>query len=456
VLLAGVAVLMATGFQGISDDDAARTLIAWDFARDPSIDPTRSSWLPLHPMLVGAALALTRELWWTPRLVSLAGAVGAVCAAAALTRQSGAGPRAAAMAALAGVTFPWSTFCAWAPAVPEMPCTALLLAGVAVAMRENGEAPSLPRALAAGTLLSLACGHRYEAWFAGTGVLAAAGLRWRRSPRAIAALALGLAMVPFAWLWINHARSGDALDFVTRVTRYRAAHEALPPLPGRFARYPLLLLRHSGALALIALYGVVRLPRRVALPVGAAAGVVAWLVLTDVRGGGATHHVARSLLPAAWMLAVAAAATLDELWRAKARLRPALVVVGLLALGQQAAGLVDVPREVAMETIAAGRIVSAMVRDGRCFVVEAGRLDFLWLELASGVPERAVADRAFGGPAPVARELEARARPCGAAAVHSEGAASVLQSVGFREASRHGAWRVLRRDGSSPARVHPP
>ena len=37
-------------------DDAARTLIAWDFVRAPSIDPTRSSWLPVHTYLLGGVL----------------------------------------------------------------------------------------------------------------------------------------------------------------------------------------------------------------------------------------------------------------------------------------------------------------------------------------------------------------------------------------------------------------
>src|SRR6187549_3442459 len=79
-------VLQRVGFIGISDDDAARTLIAWDFARAPSLDATRSSWLPVHTYLLGALLAVSREIWWTPRVLSLLSAFGAGCGAYGLAR----------------------------------------------------------------------------------------------------------------------------------------------------------------------------------------------------------------------------------------------------------------------------------------------------------------------------------------------------------------------------------
>ena len=76
ILLAGsVDLLLHQGFVGLSDDDAARSLIAWDWARAPSLDPTRSSWLPVHTYLVGSTLRLFPSLLVTPRAVSLAAGI---------------------------------------------------------------------------------------------------------------------------------------------------------------------------------------------------------------------------------------------------------------------------------------------------------------------------------------------------------------------------------------------
>jgi hypothetical protein len=333
-------------------------------------------------------------------------------------------------------------FCAAAPGVPEMPCTALLLAGVALAFGTE-LAPSVPRALSAGLLLSLACGHRYEAWFASTGVVAAAALLWRRSPRALCALVGGVAVMPLAWLLINHARSGDALDFVHRVVRYRVAFETLPPMATRLARYPRLLLEHAGVLTLLALCGPLLVGRRVLGVLAAAGGVLGWLVLTEVRGGGATHHVARSLLPAVWLLAAVAAPTLGALWQRAGRARPLVALLALVAVVQPARGLREVPLDIAPDTLAAGRALAAHTRQGTRFLVETARSDFLWLELASAAPERAQPDRPYGGPPPSPAQLLERARACSVAAVHSAEAQAVLVRAGWRPLATHGAWSLL-------------
>lgn len=445
VVIVRVALVHQAGFVGISDDDAARTLIAWQFARTPSIDPTRSSWLPVHSYLLGAALALTHELQWTPRVLSLFGALATALIALGIARRLGASPCWAALGSIAALAFPWSAWCAWAAGVPEMPCTALTLAGVALAMDALARSSRPLCWWLAGTILSLACGHRYEAWFASAGVLVAIVTLQleRRSWREPAALGAGIALVPLFWLAINHVRSGNALDFVSRVMAYRAAHEVLPPFSVRLVRYPTLLLFHSGAATLIALAGVRWLPRTAVIPLAAAGAVVAGLVFTDVRGGGATHHIARSLLPSVWLIAPVAFSTLGRWWSTHTRRRAVVAAATVVCGMQSSAGSTQVPRDVQPETLAAGRAVITVSTPETCYFVETGRLDFLWLELASGAPERAVPDRPYGAPPPVPGRWPFGASRCTAAAVHSDTARAMLQNRGWHDVSQHGPWRVM-------------
>ncbi|MBW2459757.1 MAG: hypothetical protein JRI68_35025, partial [Deltaproteobacteria bacterium] len=55
--LVGAVVLMG-GFRAVSDDDFARVVLAQQWAFDPQLDPTGTSWLPLPFWLYGGVMTV--------------------------------------------------------------------------------------------------------------------------------------------------------------------------------------------------------------------------------------------------------------------------------------------------------------------------------------------------------------------------------------------------------------
>lgn len=417
-------VARAWGFVGVSNDDASRALIAWDFARAPSLDPTRSSWLPAHTWVVGAAMSLARSPLRAPYAVSFAATAAAVWLAVRASVQRGASRAGAWGAAALLLAWRWSAWSGAAGCVPEMPTAALLL-GAAVALGGG-------RTVLAGALAALACGHRYEAWFALAGMCL--GVAWEtRDRRALRFALVGLTM-PALWLAINHARVGDALDFVRRVEAFRAREGAQP---AGALRYPFVLAGELPHVVALAAAGVIAARRADATALGAL-GVLAGLVLGDARGGGPTHHAARALLAGAWLLAPSVARGIDAL---RGRWRLALVGVFAAALWR-APRAREVEGFVARDAVAAGDALRA----GRGpWLIEGARQDHLWVMLRSGRPEDAVRDRAYGADAPSEAERARWAARGGLAAASSEGALNALRERGFRvPRGAVGAWRVAR------------
>ncbi len=435
LLVVAVFSLRAWSFTGISNDDASRALIAWDFSRAPSLDPTRSSWLPVHTYTLGAIFTVWREPDAAPRAVSLVAAIACVVLAARLARDLGA-RRVATLAALAiTVSWRWTLLPAASGAVPEMPCAAWFLGAIVLLQRGR---PAL-----AGACLSLACGHRYEAWFGGAALVANELVS--RRPGAWR-FALTASVMPLAWLAINHARAGDALDFVHRVEAFRRAEGPLPPWLTRALREPLLLVTELPLLALAASRGLVgaqlpdrdvTLTRRLAF---AAFAMLALVTLGDIRGGGPTHHPARALTLLAWTLTPLAALGLSSI---TSRAWTLVAVTLSLFIGTPRAR--EIHDGVSRDAVCAGDAVrrARVTRSGPWFV-EFARQDALWVEVRSGAPERALPDRAFGAPsADPSRSVTRSGAPVAAAS--SEATRESLRQSGYALSARCGAWSVWTR-----------
>ncbi len=515
-LCAWAAYVYTAGFVGISNDDASRALIAWDFARAPSLDPTRSSWLPVHTYITGAALRVFPWLDVTPRVLSALSALVALLAGARLTTRAGVRSFALAIVLVACVSWRWSVMTSAAGAVPEMPCVALVVVALWALGRERATVGSR---LLAGVSLALACGHRYEAWCAAFALVAVElylareekGLR-----RGAAVLAVAAMVVPVAWLVINHARSGDALDFAKRVVAWRRAEGPLASVPERIVHYPWLAVRELplwwplAALGARSLWGAsadVTSPRAAAQPLsrqgegpstltggsppvrhpsplspsgegargnggevtrtpstagggtralvlrcaGVALAVLAFLVYGEVRGGGPTHHHARTLLLVAWALVPLVAAGVDGLVSAVEKRRGRVVAVVLCAamMAWTRPRRDDWEGGVPADAVAAGdRVAMLLARESARarWYVELDRLDFLWVELRSGAPERANPDRVYGRPAPGESERVERARAVHVAAVSTRESEQALQRAGFVVDARRGGWVILRRE----------
>lgn len=439
-LSAAVFALWRTGFVGLSNDDAARTLIAWNQSHAPTLDPTRSSWLPAHSWILALALRLHPDLLHTPRAVSFLSALFACGFAARLIRHTPPLSQFVTLFALA--LWPSSALCAASGGVPEMPCVALTLGALCLL----SESSTVASAALAGLALSLAEGHRYEAWWASAAIVVAYAID-RRARRPTLALALCALLAPLFWVALNAHRHGDPLEFVHRVEAFRLREGPLPPLLARALRYPRIVAREAPFLALLALLGARhawRTDRRnLALRTLPALAVFAMLTLGDARGGGPTHHAARALLLPLWMLSPLVAQGLSSLtarhpWR-YALLAPLLALQLRVHLGRESS--------VEASTVRAGALVRATLDRGpnAPWLVALDRQDFLWIELLSAAPDRALPDRAYGASAPTPDALSAIARRAQAACVSDARTEQTLLGIGFSVVGREGGWAVLRR-----------
>ncbi|HEU4538951.1 MAG TPA: glycosyltransferase family 39 protein, partial [Polyangiaceae bacterium] len=305
--LAAAAIVLALGFEAVSDDDYARALIAQRFARAPRLDPSGSSWLPFPFWVMGALMRAFGPSLAVARASALGWAAASGLLLWAAGRRAGLSPAAAALGALAPLTAPAIAPLA-AAHVPELPTAALATYGVATACGGRG------RALVGGGLaLAAACLSRYEAWPLALYAALALGARARHErARGPAAIAASLAVAgPLAWLGWNHLAHGDALWFARRVAFYHA-NVARPPgaVAGALGGYPLALVREAPGLVLAAFVVLLagrEARRRWGLPLGAGLALLVALSAAEARGGAPTHHPERALLACWCLLGVAVA-----------------------------------------------------------------------------------------------------------------------------------------------------
>lgn len=291
------ALVLATGFRAVSDDDYARIVIAQRFAETPSLDPSGTSWLPLPFWAYGTAFALFGNGLDVARVTALLFGVAAVFAVYVAARWFGASGAGAMLAALGASLFSWS---AWlgASALPEAPTAGLVVLGIAAVSSAD------PRRRVAGACaLALACFSRYEAWPVAVVFCVLTAVDARRSRawgRAVPAFA---AVLPIA-LWLAHGvvRHDDALFFWKRVASYKQALGAGAPTAPWLEPF-VALGAHAALFAVMAFslayHWKIRGEPLAPLSRGfvCAAALVVFLVAGSVSGAAPTHHAARALLP---------------------------------------------------------------------------------------------------------------------------------------------------------------
>lgn len=339
VKLGTSALVLASGFRALSDDDYSRIVIAQRFAEAPTLDPSGTSWLPVPFWVYGATFALFGSDLAVARAVALALGVVSVLLVWAAAQLFGAARLGALIGALLAAAFPYS---AWlgAATVPEAPTAGLIVFATATLSRAE------PKVRLAGALaLATACFSRYEAWpvalvFALLNTLDA----WKGRERTLFVASL-LALGSIG-LWVLHGVfvHDDAFFFVTRVTAYRAAlgGEPLPWLE-RALSYPLALVRFEPELVVLAALALIFAKpaeraryRRAWLLFGS---LLAFTVVGELRGGTPTHHEERVLLSLWFGLAVIAGdlGSLALAQFSRACRAFALAGVSLLAVGALAA-----------------------------------------------------------------------------------------------------------------------
>ncbi len=415
IKIAASALVLATGFRAVSDDDFARVVLAEAWAHAPRLDPSGTSWLPFPFWLQGTVLAIAGRSLDVARATSLViGVVSALVvylAARWITRDA----RAALAGAVLAAIFPWSARLGVAT-VPELPTAALTLLALASLVPRDGERPLGSRRLVGALALLAATLSRYEPWpiAAGFALLSLADARRAVTtdrPRLLAAAALAVTG-PAAWIAWNHRAHGEALHFLTRVAAYKKALGAGTDESAltRFLAYPVALVREEpelfAALAvLFALAWIARLPAlrprlaRFARPLILALAQIAALSLAMVKDGAPTHHPERAVL-VAMLLAALIAGDLAAALLASPRARVAAVASTVAAV--VVAALMIRPRITADETftpraheVAIGRAARARAAPGERVLVEVVDYGHLAIVAALGRPEDAVLDRSI-------------------------------------------------------------
>ncbi|MDI1433199.1 glycosyltransferase family 39 protein [Polyangium sorediatum] len=442
VKVIAAAIVIATGFRAVSDDDFARVVIAQDFAHAPKLDPTGTSWLPFPFWVTGAAMLGAGRTLLVARVTAFVlGVLSAVLVALAAERLA-KNRTAALLGAVLAAVFPWSARLGVAT-VPELPTAALALFAMASLV-----GPREPRARLFGGLALLgATLSRYDVWPIAAAFAALTGLDALRDrersakDRALFILAAALSLLgPFLWVLWNHFTRGNAFDSLDRVAAYRRALGGdADALLARLFAYPLAMARHEPELfsALAVLLALAALPslraaaretlRPYARPVALALFQLVALSAALVKDGAPTHHPERAVLVGLLLCALVVgdlAATLLPRASRQARLGAATAAVALLVFSlvivrRWFRGEDFVPRT---DEVAIGDAARALVPPDERVLVEVRDYGHFAITAALGRPEDVILDRdldprkpasasTFDAPDALPRRLdEARAR----------------------------------------------
>ncbi|HEV3188871.1 MAG TPA: hypothetical protein VGY54_00165 [Polyangiaceae bacterium] len=308
------------GFDHVSDDDYARTVVAEQFAQVPRLDPSGTSWLPLPFWIVGATMRLAGRSLAVARMTAIALGTASVALPFAAMRAAGVERASALIAAGIAMALPWDAWLGVAT-VPEAWTGALIAAAVI------GMATDRARPWAAATLFGASL-SRYEAWPACAALAALCILRafQGRAPRRELACALVAMAGPVLWMGWNLHAHGSALHFLARVSSFRRSLGAQDlSLEDKLLGYPRALVQATPEAAALGAWGILgyvasaHLRARWRWAAASALTIAVFLVAGDLGDGAPTHHPERALSPVWWILIAlgidAAAVTLAAIMR---------------------------------------------------------------------------------------------------------------------------------------------
>jgi hypothetical protein len=368
--------VLALGFDHVSDDDYARVTIAQSFAVSPRLDPSGTSWLPFPFWALGSVMIAVGRSLAVARVASIAFASLAVGALYVALRAAGIRRTRAILGVAFATLSPWSLWLG-AATVPES-FTASFMAAAAIGLgsRDVQDRPSLWLTVGLASGLLAACLSRYEAWPVAAVLALALARRALRTPReapasarARAASLVVTALVaagPLVWMaWNLHAH-GDALHFFARVSRFkRALGEGSTDTLAALLLYPRLLatMRPDVLLAAVVAALIVartesstraQVARRWLVPLLCAAAQLLFLAYGNARDGAPAHHSERALLGVVFITsAFAADVVAGAAGAALARSRPRAALGALALVGSwlatTALGLRDIPGTTAGE-----------------------------------------------------------------------------------------------------------
>jgi hypothetical protein len=314
------AVVLATGFVAVSDDDFSRVVIAERFAVAPSLDPSGTSWLPLPFIILGTKMLFLGRSLGVARLVAIGESAFALLLLYRGARNLSLGPKAAFAGVVLAAAIPTAARLG-VSFQPEALTAGLLLYAASTLSKRGRERLFGGLALGAATLC------RYEPWPAALVFAAYCALDARsaaKEPEAtdpkLFVVGAVAALMPGA-LWMLHGVSahGSALFFLKRVSAYRQALGGSESTLASLAAYPVALVRSEPGLVIAAVLVLAVAARRarttlsqLSRPLAMLASLFLFLVAGRLLGGAPTHHDERPLLSILWGLAIVIPGVLFE------------------------------------------------------------------------------------------------------------------------------------------------
>ena len=384
------AVVLLGGFTAVSDDDFARVVHAQQWALEPRLDPTSTSWLPLPFWVYGSAMKLFGPSLAVARSTAFILGVASALLIYAAARLLLTDRRDAVLGAVLAALLPWSARLGVAT-VPELPTAALALFAVATLVKTERRV----RWLGAAALFA-ACLSRYEPWPIAA-IFAAMSLWDARRDKRLAGPAFAAVVGPLAWVAHNAVTHGSAFHFLASVRAYQQAVSTTA------VSYPAALLREEPEICVVGAALLVSAMVRRSLPTSlsrvsvALGGMLATLTIAALPGGAPTHHAGRVLLVVWLAMAIYVGAGVRAALRDRRRHWFALLVLAVLPMGQvilrpwyaRLDGFIDRSAEIAIgeraAEVAGRERVLLEVLDYGFFAVQAG----------SGNPDLFVVDRSI-------------------------------------------------------------
>jgi hypothetical protein len=234
-LVSLIACGFSAGFVTVGPDEYAKTLVASNGLRQPSLW-FAEVWLPFHFILIAATSLVTHESFVASRLVSVFFGGILIAAVWRIGRQMG-GDRAGGFAAMVAATHPLVLLHS-ATAMVDICYVALCILGVGLYLEALHSPRRRPYMYLTSCLsLTLACGFHYNAWIVVLLMIPIVlwALYQANLPRALVTAGL-LILISFplgwvCWYWIH---SGHPLEFFSKHKDYSStlfAHGGWMPTP---------------------------------------------------------------------------------------------------------------------------------------------------------------------------------------------------------------------------------
>ena len=207
-------IVIGRGFYSVSADDSDRTIIAYNFLHGKL--PSDFDWLPLHTLILSAALAINSNLFWTPRVISILFGLFSIASIVFLSHTIFSNKKIVLLTSLYALLFPLRIIFAAVP-LSEIIFASLITMAFAFFLKWLKE-DTIKSLYLSALFFTFSSSTRYEGWvfsFSCFVVLLLILIKSKRiSTRSFLYTSIILVSVPLLWLTFHTIVNGNPLAFL--------------------------------------------------------------------------------------------------------------------------------------------------------------------------------------------------------------------------------------------------